>query len=49
MYVYGVFPNSVCIYGGGDRNGQITAVKRGVDIVIGTVLFMSIIACMHKI
>ena len=49
MHVYGVLPYSVCIYGGGDRNGQITAVKKGVDIVIGRVLFMSIIACMHKI
>jgi len=29
---------SVCIYGGGDRGGQIKTVKKGVDIVIGVVL-----------
>ncbi|CAJ1066709.1 LOW QUALITY PROTEIN: probable ATP-dependent RNA helicase DDX43 [Xyrichtys novacula] len=28
--------NSVCIYGGGDRRGQINLVKGGVDIVIAT-------------
>ncbi|XP_065891815.1 probable ATP-dependent RNA helicase DDX53 isoform X2 [Dysidea avara] len=27
---------SVCIYGGGDRGGQIRTVKKGVDIVIAT-------------
>ncbi|KAM9726763.1 putative ATP-dependent RNA helicase DDX43 isoform 1-T2 [Menidia menidia] len=27
---------SICIYGGGDRRGQINLVKRGVDIVIAT-------------
>ncbi|XP_035028391.2 probable ATP-dependent RNA helicase DDX43 [Hippoglossus stenolepis] len=27
---------SICIYGGGDRKGQINLVKRGVDIVIAT-------------
>ncbi|XP_076015221.1 putative ATP-dependent RNA helicase DDX43 [Genypterus blacodes] len=27
---------SICIYGGGDRRGQITVVKGGVDIVIAT-------------
>lgn len=27
---------SVCIYGGGDRRGQINLVKSGVDIVIAT-------------
>lgn len=27
---------SVCIYGGGDRRGQINSVKSGVDIVIAT-------------
>ena len=27
---------SVCIYGGGDRRGQIKLVKSGVDIVIAT-------------
>lgn len=29
-------PLSVCIYGGGDRKGQITQVQSGVDIVIAT-------------
>ncbi|XP_047459440.1 probable ATP-dependent RNA helicase DDX43 [Mugil cephalus] len=28
--------NSICIYGGGDRRGQINMVKGGVDIVIAT-------------
>ncbi|XP_019273282.2 probable ATP-dependent RNA helicase DDX43 isoform X2 [Panthera pardus] len=27
---------SVCIYGGGDRNGQIQELKKGVDIIIAT-------------
>ncbi|XP_005627588.1 probable ATP-dependent RNA helicase DDX43 isoform X2 [Canis lupus familiaris] len=27
---------SVCIYGGGDRNGQIQDLKKGVDIIIAT-------------
>ncbi|XP_034041355.1 probable ATP-dependent RNA helicase DDX43 [Thalassophryne amazonica] len=27
---------SICIYGGGDRRGQVTTVKGGVDIVIAT-------------
>lgn len=27
---------SVCIYGGGDRRGQINVVQSGVDIVIAT-------------
>lgn len=27
---------SICIYGGGDRKGQINLVKHGVDIVIAT-------------
>ncbi|KAF3812998.1 hypothetical protein GH733_019049 [Mirounga leonina] len=27
---------SVCIYGGGDRNGQIEDLKKGVDIIIAT-------------
>lgn len=27
---------SVCIYGGGDRNSQISQIKKGVEIVIGT-------------
>ncbi|MEQ2168214.1 putative ATP-dependent RNA helicase ddx53 [Goodea atripinnis] len=27
---------SICIYGGGDRRGQINLVKSGVDIVIAT-------------
>uniref|UniRef100_A0A673C8N8 RNA helicase n=1 Tax=Sphaeramia orbicularis TaxID=375764 RepID=A0A673C8N8_9TELE len=27
---------SVCVYGGGDRRGQINVVKKGVDIVIAT-------------
>ena len=26
---------SVCVYGGGNRSSQITAVKRGIEIVIG--------------
>lgn len=29
-------PFSICIYGGGDRRGQINLVKEGVDIVIAT-------------
>ena len=29
---------SVCIYGGGDRGGQIRTVKKGVDIVIGKIV-----------
>lgn len=29
-------PASICIYGGGDRRGQINLVKSGVDIVIAT-------------
>lgn len=29
-------PLSVCIYGGGDRKGQVTQVQSGVDIVIAT-------------
>lgn len=27
---------SVCIYGGGDRNGQIQDLTKGVDIIIAT-------------
>lgn len=27
---------SICIYGGGDRQGQIGVVTKGVDIVIAT-------------
>lgn len=27
---------SICIYGGGDRKGQISTVTKGVDIVIAT-------------
>lgn len=27
---------SICIYGGGDRKGQIDVVTKGVDIVIAT-------------
>lgn len=27
---------SICIYGGGDRKGQINMVTKGVDIVIAT-------------
>jgi hypothetical protein len=26
---------SVCIYGGGNRNAQIAAIKKGVEIIIG--------------
>lgn len=41
---------SVCIYGGGDRGGQIRTVKKGVDIVIGEialVLKSSIVISVH--
>ena len=31
-----VFFSSVCIYGGGDRNGQIQDLTKGVDIIIAT-------------
>ncbi|XP_064453836.1 probable ATP-dependent RNA helicase DDX43 isoform X6 [Mirounga angustirostris] len=34
-YSYKVL-KSVCIYGGGDRNGQIQDLKKGVDIIIAT-------------
>lgn len=34
MYLY--FFLSVCIYGGGDRNGQIQDLTKGVDIIIAT-------------
>lgn len=27
---------SVCVYGGGDRNGQIQDLTKGVDIIIAT-------------
>lgn len=36
MTVPSVHSLSICIYGGGDRRGQINQVKRGVDIVIAT-------------
>lgn len=36
MTVAFVLSLSVCIYGGGDRKGQIRLVESGVDIVIAT-------------
>ncbi len=32
------FSNSLCIYGGGNRNAQIAAVKKGVEIIIGALI-----------
>ncbi|XP_053189063.1 probable ATP-dependent RNA helicase DDX43 [Scomber japonicus] len=45
---------SICIYGGGDRRGQINLVKSGVDIVIATPgrlndLQMNELICLHSI
>lgn len=34
--VLSIPPLSICIYGGGDRRGQINMVQDGVDIVIAT-------------